>query len=209
MLKCLYQRTRKSRWSNVQDLNRRPTTGRLKANGTLLSRCVPHRYHMLWFLMTLTENMEEKLNSKTGESKKMCNYSNIFKQIRKIFRQISVSSAIFLDVISVCRQGRLDALWALLRRQYDRVSLMRPTSADQVEQRRKHSTTFQKYFCWKSADLLQQQIENFSCALNIVVANRQNSKVTHSKLTAVEMMSIREIFCINIEYYIFGEKLQP
>ncbi|XP_071371338.1 anthrax toxin receptor 2 [Centroberyx affinis] len=27
-------------------------------------------------------------------------------------------------------KGRLDALWALLRRQYDRVSLMRPTSAD-------------------------------------------------------------------------------
>lgn len=29
-------------------------------------------------------------------------------------------------------QGRLDALWALLRRQYDRVSLMRPTSEDKV-----------------------------------------------------------------------------
>lgn len=29
-------------------------------------------------------------------------------------------------------QGRLDAVWALLRRQYDRVSLMRPTSADEV-----------------------------------------------------------------------------
>uniref|UniRef100_A0A3B4B0S3 Anthrax toxin receptor n=1 Tax=Periophthalmus magnuspinnatus TaxID=409849 RepID=A0A3B4B0S3_9GOBI len=29
-------------------------------------------------------------------------------------------------------KGRMDALWALLRRQYDRVSLMRPTSADQV-----------------------------------------------------------------------------
>nr|XP_057925977.1 LOW QUALITY PROTEIN: ANTXR cell adhesion molecule 2a [Doryrhamphus excisus] len=28
-------------------------------------------------------------------------------------------------------KGRLDALWALMRRQYDRVSLMRPTSADQ------------------------------------------------------------------------------
>lgn len=28
-------------------------------------------------------------------------------------------------------KGRLDALWALLRRQYDRVSLMRPTKADQ------------------------------------------------------------------------------
>ncbi|XP_038144068.1 ANTXR cell adhesion molecule 2a [Cyprinodon tularosa] len=28
-------------------------------------------------------------------------------------------------------KGRLDALWALLRRQYDRVSLMRPTSSDQ------------------------------------------------------------------------------
>ncbi|KAI1900358.1 hypothetical protein AGOR_G00049140 [Albula goreensis] len=27
-------------------------------------------------------------------------------------------------------KGRLDALWALLRRQYDRVSLMRPTTAD-------------------------------------------------------------------------------
>ncbi|XP_077457029.1 anthrax toxin receptor 2 [Stigmatopora argus] len=27
-------------------------------------------------------------------------------------------------------KGRLDALWALMRRQYDRVSLMRPTSAD-------------------------------------------------------------------------------
>ncbi|XP_013870048.1 anthrax toxin receptor 2 [Austrofundulus limnaeus] len=27
-------------------------------------------------------------------------------------------------------KGRLDALWALLRRQYDRVSIMRPTSAD-------------------------------------------------------------------------------
>uniref|UniRef100_A0A3Q3MPK9 Anthrax toxin receptor n=1 Tax=Mastacembelus armatus TaxID=205130 RepID=A0A3Q3MPK9_9TELE len=29
-------------------------------------------------------------------------------------------------------KGRLDALWALLRRQYDRVSFMRPTSADKV-----------------------------------------------------------------------------
>uniref|UniRef100_A0A667YB69 Anthrax toxin receptor n=1 Tax=Myripristis murdjan TaxID=586833 RepID=A0A667YB69_9TELE len=29
-------------------------------------------------------------------------------------------------------KGRLDALWALLRRQYDRVSLMRPTSADKL-----------------------------------------------------------------------------
>uniref|UniRef100_A0A3Q1HYF6 Anthrax toxin receptor n=1 Tax=Anabas testudineus TaxID=64144 RepID=A0A3Q1HYF6_ANATE len=29
-------------------------------------------------------------------------------------------------------KGRLDALWALLRRQYDRVSIMRPTSAQQV-----------------------------------------------------------------------------
>ncbi|CAK6970007.1 LOW QUALITY PROTEIN: ANTXR cell adhesion molecule 2a [Scomber scombrus] len=28
-------------------------------------------------------------------------------------------------------KGRLDALWALLRRQYDRVSVMRPTNADQ------------------------------------------------------------------------------
>lgn len=28
-------------------------------------------------------------------------------------------------------KGRMDAVWALLRRQYDRVSLMRPTSADQ------------------------------------------------------------------------------
>ncbi|XP_062307411.1 ANTXR cell adhesion molecule 2a isoform X1 [Osmerus eperlanus] len=28
-------------------------------------------------------------------------------------------------------KGRLDAVWALLRRQYDRVSLMRPTAADQ------------------------------------------------------------------------------
>ncbi|KTF84517.1 hypothetical protein cypCar_00049234, partial [Cyprinus carpio] len=27
-------------------------------------------------------------------------------------------------------RGRLQALWALLRRQYDRVSLMRPTTAD-------------------------------------------------------------------------------
>uniref|UniRef100_A0A3B3VBK5 Anthrax toxin receptor n=1 Tax=Poecilia latipinna TaxID=48699 RepID=A0A3B3VBK5_9TELE len=35
-------------------------------------------------------------------------------------------------------KGRLDALWALLRRQYDRVSLMRPTSADQVGLGRKH-----------------------------------------------------------------------
>ena len=29
-------------------------------------------------------------------------------------------------------QGRVDALWALLRRQYDRVSVMRPTSAEKV-----------------------------------------------------------------------------
>lgn len=28
-------------------------------------------------------------------------------------------------------KGRLDALWALLRRQYDRVSLMRPQSGDE------------------------------------------------------------------------------
>lgn len=32
-------------------------------------------------------------------------------------------------------QGRLDALWALLRRQYDRVSLMRPTTEDKVGHR--------------------------------------------------------------------------
>ncbi|KAI5613099.1 anthrax toxin receptor 2 precursor [Silurus asotus] len=32
-------------------------------------------------------------------------------------------------------KGRLDALWALLRRQYDRVSLMRPTTADKVGHR--------------------------------------------------------------------------
>lgn len=29
-------------------------------------------------------------------------------------------------------QGRLDALWALLRQQYDRVSLMRPQEGDEV-----------------------------------------------------------------------------
>uniref|UniRef100_A0A3P8W9X7 Anthrax toxin receptor n=1 Tax=Cynoglossus semilaevis TaxID=244447 RepID=A0A3P8W9X7_CYNSE len=29
-------------------------------------------------------------------------------------------------------KGRMDAIWALFRRQYDRVSLMRPTSADEV-----------------------------------------------------------------------------
>ncbi|NWI08875.1 ANTR2 protein, partial [Crypturellus soui] len=29
-------------------------------------------------------------------------------------------------------KGRLDALWALLRRQYDRVSLMRPQQGDEV-----------------------------------------------------------------------------
>ncbi|NXY33930.1 ANTR2 protein, partial [Pomatorhinus ruficollis] len=33
-------------------------------------------------------------------------------------------------------KGRLDALWALLRRQYDRVSLMRPQQGDQVGVRR-------------------------------------------------------------------------
>uniref|UniRef100_A0A672PAP9 Anthrax toxin receptor 2-like n=1 Tax=Sinocyclocheilus grahami TaxID=75366 RepID=A0A672PAP9_SINGR len=33
-------------------------------------------------------------------------------------------------------RGRLQALWALLRRQYDRVSLMRPTTADKVSHRR-------------------------------------------------------------------------
>lgn len=33
---------------------------------------------------------------------------------------------------AVSPQGRLDALWALLRRQYDRVSLMRPQQGDQV-----------------------------------------------------------------------------
>ncbi|KAK0135481.1 Anthrax toxin receptor 2 [Merluccius polli] len=32
-------------------------------------------------------------------------------------------------------KGRLDALWALLRRQYDRVSVMRPTSAEKVGQK--------------------------------------------------------------------------
>ncbi|KAI4898400.1 hypothetical protein NFI96_016771, partial [Prochilodus magdalenae] len=31
-------------------------------------------------------------------------------------------------------KGRLDALWALLRRQYDRVSLMRPTNADKIDE---------------------------------------------------------------------------
>uniref|UniRef100_A0ACB8E956 Anthrax toxin receptor 2 n=1 Tax=Sphaerodactylus townsendi TaxID=933632 RepID=A0ACB8E956_9SAUR len=30
-------------------------------------------------------------------------------------------------------KGRLDALWALLRRQYDRVSLMRPQQGEEVE----------------------------------------------------------------------------
>lgn len=37
---------------------------------------------------------------------------------------------------AVSPQGRLDALWALLRRQYDRVSLMRPQQGDQVGVRR-------------------------------------------------------------------------
>uniref|UniRef100_A0A8C2DFF6 Anthrax toxin receptor n=1 Tax=Cyprinus carpio TaxID=7962 RepID=A0A8C2DFF6_CYPCA len=32
-------------------------------------------------------------------------------------------------------RGRLEALWALLRRQYDRVSLMRPTTTDKVSRR--------------------------------------------------------------------------
>uniref|UniRef100_A0A8D3AWD1 Anthrax toxin receptor n=1 Tax=Scophthalmus maximus TaxID=52904 RepID=A0A8D3AWD1_SCOMX len=41
-------------------------------------------------------------------------------------------------------KGRLDALWALLGRQYDRVSLMRPTSADKVR-RRKHSRPFRVF----------------------------------------------------------------
>lgn len=31
-------------------------------------------------------------------------------------------------------QGRLDAVWALFKRQYDRVSLMRPTTEDKVNQ---------------------------------------------------------------------------
>uniref|UniRef100_A0A3Q0QZK3 Anthrax toxin receptor n=1 Tax=Amphilophus citrinellus TaxID=61819 RepID=A0A3Q0QZK3_AMPCI len=41
-------------------------------------------------------------------------------------------------------KGRLDALWALLRRQYDRVSLMRPTSEDQVIHLRCSSQTSNK-----------------------------------------------------------------
>lgn len=39
------------------------------------------------------------------------------------------SSKVFL---AFSLQGRLDALWALLRRQYDRVSLMRPQQGDEV-----------------------------------------------------------------------------
>uniref|UniRef100_A0AAV2MQS7 Anthrax toxin receptor n=1 Tax=Knipowitschia caucasica TaxID=637954 RepID=A0AAV2MQS7_KNICA len=39
-------------------------------------------------------------------------------------------------------KGRMDALWALLRRQYDRVSLMRPTGADQSERCRGGSGLF-------------------------------------------------------------------
>ena len=39
---------------------------------------------------------------------------------------VNMSHDVFLP------QGRVDAVWALLRRQYDRVSLMRPTAADQV-----------------------------------------------------------------------------
>uniref|UniRef100_A0A3Q3A155 Anthrax toxin receptor n=2 Tax=Kryptolebias marmoratus TaxID=37003 RepID=A0A3Q3A155_KRYMA len=38
-------------------------------------------------------------------------------------------------------KGRLDAVWALLRRQYDRVSIMRPTSADRVSQENHFITT--------------------------------------------------------------------
>lgn len=41
-----------------------------------------------------------------------------------------------LPVLLRFHQGRLDAMWALLRRQYDRVSLMRPTSEDKVSQQR-------------------------------------------------------------------------
>ncbi|XP_024000973.2 anthrax toxin receptor 2-like [Salvelinus sp. IW2-2015] len=33
-------------------------------------------------------------------------------------------------------KGRLDALWALLRQQYHRVSLIRPTTADKVRNNR-------------------------------------------------------------------------
>uniref|UniRef100_A0A671XI69 ANTXR cell adhesion molecule 2a n=1 Tax=Sparus aurata TaxID=8175 RepID=A0A671XI69_SPAAU len=38
-------------------------------------------------------------------------------------------------------KGRLDALWALMRRQYDRVSLMRPTSDDKLERGKHISST--------------------------------------------------------------------
>lgn len=40
----------------------------------------------------------------------------------------------FLNSFFLGCQGRLDAVWALLKRQYDRVSLMRPTSEDKVSQ---------------------------------------------------------------------------
>lgn len=45
-----------------------------------------------------------------------------------------------LGAIVACfllRQGRLDAVWALFKRQYDRVSLMRPTTEDKVSQLRR------------------------------------------------------------------------
>uniref|UniRef100_A0A672GNJ5 Anthrax toxin receptor n=1 Tax=Salarias fasciatus TaxID=181472 RepID=A0A672GNJ5_SALFA len=41
-------------------------------------------------------------------------------------------------------KGRLDALWALFRRQYDRVSLMRPTSEDKVSGWQKNMTDMKR-----------------------------------------------------------------
>lgn len=35
-------------------------------------------------------------------------------------------------LLMLCIQGRFDALLALLRRQYDRVAVMRPTANDEV-----------------------------------------------------------------------------
>ncbi|OXB84128.1 UNVERIFIED_CONTAM: hypothetical protein H355_012246, partial [Colinus virginianus] len=57
-------------------------------------------------------------------------------------------------------KGRLDALWALLRRQYDRVSLMRPQQGDEKEWHDRKKNAFVKRCALKDAsDQLRSVVE--------------------------------------------------
>jgi len=47
-------------------------------------------------------------------------------------RTVAFANSIFMSLMCMCVQGKLDALWVLLKKGYDRVSIMRPQPGDKV-----------------------------------------------------------------------------